>query len=73
MKLTLLRAVCFGGVRHEAGSEVEAPDPLAREMIAQRRAQPAGGATLPPAGPMTTETAGVLTGTPAKGKAHARS
>lgn len=74
MKVTLLRAMCFAGVRQEAGSEAEVSDSLARELIAQKRAEPVGGGTLPPpAGPMTTESAGVLVGEPAKGKRNARS
>lgn len=74
MKVCLNRAMCFGGARHEAGATLDVADPLARELIAQRRAAPADGAAVKPvSGPMTTETSGALTGEPEKGKKHARS
>jgi hypothetical protein len=72
MKVRTLKAMCFGGVRQESGTEVEVPDHLARELIAQGRAV-AVGAIKAPTGPMTTESAGVLVQAPAKGKANARS
>lgn len=73
MKVKLLRPMCFGGVRFEVGALKDVPDLLARELLAQGRAEAAGGEKLPPAGPMTTETAAVLTASPAKGKTNARS
>jgi hypothetical protein len=64
--------MCFGGVRHEAGTEVDVSDPLARELIAQGRAAAVGAYTAP-TGPMTTPTAEALAPAAAKGKSHARS
>lgn len=63
MKIRILRAMCFGGARHESDSVIDVADPLARELVAQGRAARAeGGAEAPPAGPMTTATAGALLG-----------
>lgn len=74
MKVCLNRAMCFGGVPYEAGATVDVADPLARELIAQRRATPASGDAAPASGPMTIESAGALVvGAPAKGKGNARS
>lgn len=69
MKVSLNRAMCFGGARQEVGATIELPNPLARELISQGRASLADGEAKPKAsGPMTTETAGSLLGESAKGK-----
>lgn len=71
MKVKLSRALHFGGVRSEAGAEMDVSDALARELIARGCASPVA-APAQPAGPMTTDTAGALV-EPVKEKKHARS
>lgn len=65
MKVRILRAMCFGGERKEAGSVLDVADLLARELVAQGRAERTDGAVKAPSGPMTTETAAAVV----KGKA----
>lgn len=57
MKVRLLCDMCFGGVRHEAGTSIDVSDLLAREMLAQGRVERIDGAAAPPPAPMTTESA----------------
>ena len=72
MKVRLLKALCFGGARQDAGSEMDLQVPLARELFARGCAEPVGEYT-PPTGPMTLETAAALVPAPEpKGKANAR-
>jgi hypothetical protein len=59
MLVTVQKAFLVRGERQEAGSVVELPDDLARELISLQKAAPAE--TLAPAsGPMTTESGGAL-------------
>ena len=59
MKVRLLKAMCFGGARHEAGTSVEVSDLIGRELLTQGRAERVDGAKTP-SGPMTTETAAAV-------------
>jgi hypothetical protein len=73
MKVKLLKALHFGGVRQEAGAEMDLATPLACELIARGAVGPVG-APAPTTGPMTIESAEALVvaaATPKKGKAHA--
>jgi hypothetical protein len=70
MKVKLLRAMCFGGQRSEADTVLDVSDLLARELLAQGRAEAVAPATTKP-GPMTTQTAAaVVKGKASKGQEH---
>jgi hypothetical protein len=56
MRLRVLRAFYLGGTRQEPGKAIDAPDQLARELIATGKAESASGEPPPRvSGPMTTE------------------
>jgi hypothetical protein len=56
MRVKLLRALCFGGVRKEPGTELELADPhLVRELLWTGKAEAAGAKPAAPSGAMTTD------------------
>lgn len=61
MRVRLLRALCFGGERKEAGSEMEIEDRyLVRELLFSGRAEEVGERSPPPSGPMTSDSVPML-------------
>jgi hypothetical protein len=67
MRVKLLRALCFGGVRKEPGTELDLADPhLVREMLWTGKAEAVGDKPAAPSGPLTTDSASTLV----KGKAR---
>lgn len=69
MKLKAIRGHFVGGKQIAVGKVYEAPDPLARELIATGKAEPAAEVTRTK-GAMTTETTTALV--QGKGDHHAR-
>ena len=59
MKVRLLKALCFGGARTEAGTELDLPDHMAREAVHRGVAERVNPAPVP-SGPMTTESVAEL-------------
>ena len=58
MRVKLLRALCFRGVRNEPGIEIDLADAtLVRELIALGKAEKVGAPAPAPSGAMTTENA----------------